>query len=138
MCEYIWNLTQKLRESNLMQEYLDGNISLDDIETILEDRDSSNMIQDILNLKQQVVQLCSLGEVSPAKLQYKPNDFKTLTDLGMILASSMWWERFQTITQTMGVTCVLSIRTAESLFKRDPHAEEIKTILRQLVEENNV
>jgi hypothetical protein len=135
VCEKLWALTKKLRDSNLMQDYLDGTFSESDIDFILQEHDNSNMIQDIIDLQQ----LCSNMSCvkQPEVIQY--NDFKYvrhLSDLGTILAKSDWWDRYETITRTMGVECVLSIRTAESLFKRDPLAKEITGILNKLIEEN--
>lgn len=135
ICEHLWNLTQKLRDSNIMQEYIDKKITDDDVDILLQERDNSNMIQDLLDLKQEVMHLCTPIIRSDIWRNYDSHHFKVLADLGTVLAKSPWWERYQTITQTMGTTCVLSIRTAESLFKRDPYAEEIRTILRQLVED---
>lgn len=125
ICEKIWNLTLKLRVSNLMQEYLENKLSLDDIDILLHDRDNSNMIQDIIDLKHE----CSKMNWEPdpeQKSSLQNSYFKVIADLGTVLAKSPWWERYQTITETMGVTCVLSIRTAESLFKRDPFAKDIQ------------
>lgn len=112
-----------------MEDYLENKLSLDDIDILLHDRDNTNMIQDIIDLKQECSKMN--WEPDPEQKSPLPNSyFKVIADLGTVLATkSPWWERYETITQTMGVTCVLSIRTAESLFKRDPSAAEIKNLL---------
>jgi hypothetical protein len=136
ICASLWSLTRKLRSSGLMEDYIEKKLSLDDIEVLLQERDNSNIIQDILDLKQDVFTYCTPCIRSDVWKNYEPHHFQVLNELGTLLASSQWWERYETITATMGVECVLSIRTAESLFKRDPLAKDIKTTLKKLVEDN--
>ena len=115
-----------------MEEYLENKLSLDEIDLFLHEHDNSNMIQDIIDLKQECSKMN--WEPDPEQKSSLPNSyFKAIADLGTVLATECpWWERYETITQTMGITCVLSIRTAESLFKRDPSANKIKKILLDL------
>jgi len=51
VCEKLWILTRKLRESNLMTDYLDGKITDDEVDILLREHDNSNIIQDIIELK---------------------------------------------------------------------------------------
>ena len=134
ICASIWSLQQKLRASKLMEMYIENKLSLDDVELFLSEKDDSNMLQDIEDLKQEVFKFLTPElDIRSCKL-YKPQEFQVLNDLGTVLADSQWWDRYMAITGVMGVECVLSIRTAESLFKRDPKAEEIKTVLKKLTE----
>ena len=135
VCEKIWSLTKKLRESDLIQDYIDGTLDEGDIDFILQEHDCYNIIQDVLDLQQLYCKMpgCTLPEV----IQHNNFQYvKHLSDLGTILGNSEWWDRYETITRTMGVECVLSIRTAESLFKRDPLAKEITKVLDKLITED--
>lgn len=134
ICEHIWNLSKKMRESNLMQEYLDGTCTKEQITIYLKEKDTSNMLKDIIDLKH----VCSimLPDITPNSISVADSDcFKVLSKIGTILANSLWHSRYEAITGTMGITCVLSIRTAQSLFKRDPLADELINELSQLIKE---
>ena len=135
VCEKIWILTKKFGDNNLIQDYLDKKLSFEDIDIILNDRDNTNIIQDILDLKHECLTMLPKTN-SVDKQNNVSNYIEILCELGTTLAKEcMWWERYQQITKTMGVECVLSIRTAESLFKRDPNAVKIKNILHKLTKE---
>jgi hypothetical protein len=135
VAEKILILCRKLRESNLMEEYLDGKVTDEEVDILLHEHDNSNMIQDIIDLKQECSKL--LPEVTcEGRISPRPSYFRALSDLGTILAKSPWWERYQVITASMGVDCVLSIRTAEALFKRDQYSKDIKTQLQWIVKED--
>ena len=134
ICASIWSLQQKLRATRLMEMYIETKVSLDDVEIFLLEKDDTNIIQDIEDLKQEVYSFITPElNVSCCKT-YKSYEFQVLNELGTVLADSKWWDRYMAITGTMGVECVLTIRTAQSLFKRDPKADEIKTVLKKLVE----
>lgn len=140
ICEHILKLTNKLRESKIMENYINKKLTLDDIEFILEERDNNNIIQDILNLKHEISKFCTTDINLDECNNYKPHNFQVLSELGTILATDCnnWWSRYETIVGVMGVECVLSIRTAESLFNRDPNAPKLKQILMQLIGGSNV
>ena len=86
ICEKIWNLTLKLRETNLMEEYLENKLSLDEIDLFLHEHDNSNMIQDIIDLKQECSKMN--WEPDPEQKSSLPNSyFKAIADLGTVLAT---------------------------------------------------
>lgn len=134
ICASIWSLQQKLRATKLMEMYIETKVSLDDIEVFLTEKDDTNIIQDLEDLKQEVFNFITPIVRSDVYKRYVPEHFQVLNELGTVLADSQWWDRYMAITGVMGVECVLSIRTAESLFKRDPKADEIRTVLKKLVE----
>lgn len=136
ICEHIWILQKKLIECSIMQKYIDKDMTLHDVELYLNDVDKTGISQDVLNLKQEVFNYNTINPIPNDSDKSYVHYFEVLKLLGTVLASkSPWWERYQQITGVMGVECILSIKTAESLFKRDPYAGDIKTILTKLIGE---
>lgn len=143
VCEKIWILTKKFGNNNLIQNYIDKKLSFEDIDFLLNDKDNTNIIQDIIDLKHECLTMLPKDETLD-KQNNVSNYIEIFCELGTVLATDnidkkendSWWSRYITITNLMGVECVLSIRTAESLFKRDPNAGKIKTILYKLTKED--
>ena len=140
ICEKIYSLSKKFGDNNLIQDYIDKKLSFEDIDILLNDRDNTNIIQDIKDLKRECLTMLPQDETLDKQINVT-NYIETLYELGTVLANGSidkdsWWSRYITITNLMGVECVLSIRTAESLFKRDPNAEKIKSILYKLTKED--
>lgn len=136
ICEQLWNITKSFRETGLLQDYIDNKLTLDDIDIKIKENGCFNYI---LKLKQECYNLAQRDNINITK-NTQFHYIQTLTELGTILANdcSNWWSRFETITGVMGVECVLSIRTAESLFNRDPNAPKLKQTLMQLIGGLNV
>ena len=52
--------------------------------------------------------------------------------LGALLQDSTWWDRYHQIASKMGCDCILSVKTATSMFQNEVNINEIKQKLKEL------
>lgn len=133
VCESIYNLAYHLRENTFFKE-----VSSDEDYYRINVSNASKFFQDdtllflLRTLKVEYKKLypnsLSNNILPKTELAYMDE----LYQLGIILASSIWWNRYQMIADKMGTYCTLSIATANKLFDKETNIEQVKTAIRMV------
>jgi hypothetical protein len=119
-------LSRILKEKDVMGRWGVG-VPLLDLQEDL--KPAVPIVSDLIKECSDLLQISNINPPLETQGQY----FQYLTDLGILLSTSSWWNRYETIASTMGTECIISIKTAKNLFEKDVQAAPIKDLFRRML-----
>lgn len=136
ICECIYFLGEAIRSTGIIEKYDSSNISLGEASELFTNMNSTRIKDDLQTLANVSGQYTHVLEYNLNKkftsLQHEL--IQSLSDLGMLLSRTVWWDRYQQVSDKMGTDCVIALRTAVAMFKADEelHGQEVKKTLSRL------
>lgn len=143
ICEHLYHLGHIIRDNGILDDQAAGKDVTQEAKTFFSPFSSNGtftLIDRICDVSKQYIGV-SLPIRPDIVFGNQLPILQSLTRLGTVLASSMWWERYEQVADHMGTDCVISIRTAVAVFESDRQAVHIKDALLELcraVGETNV
>lgn len=130
VCEDLYKLGQFLQTNTFFKnDDVEAEIPLLGYELLQNETLKEHLNRLISDIPEGKLEITDSKLLNSDKLQllYKINE------VGMALAECVWWERYETISGTMGTDCILSIKTAESFYKNDPLILDLENKLSQVI-----